>query len=418
MKRKSILILSSLIIVSIIAATIILYVRYLGPSGPVRNVDTGLTYNTIQAAIDANETLDGHTISVREGVYAESVAVNKSIALIGENENTTIIDGRRVNFGINVSHESVIIKGFMVRNCSVGIYLKGSNHSIIAGNNASLNDNGIMAYDSVNLTINQNIIGNNDRAGVLITNSQNFTITNNIAFGNGFYQLGYGINTNFSANGLIKQNIVNGNWYDGIGILDSNSCRVIENNVENNKYYGILFSTSSENFVYHNNIIDNSIQAFDIDLTNKWDDGVEGNYWSNYAGADSNYDGIGDTAKAVNGGNQDTKPLMGLFYSFTASAAYQLNIISNSTVTDFTFSAYSNTIRIHVANVSASQLFGFCRLVIPKALIAPPYTVTIDDGSVAALNFNGTLYDDGTYRWIYFVYSHSTRKVDIVGTSP
>lgn len=387
------------------------------PSGPVRNVNTGLTYNTIQAAIDANETLDGHTISVRGGIYNGSVVVDKAVALIGENENTTIIDGKG-QVGINVNRKSATIKGFTIRNCSTGIYLKGSNNSLIAENKVSLNTNAILVYDSVNLTINQNIAGNNDERGILVTRSENFTVSSNVVFKNGLYMYGYGINANSSANGLIKQNTVYGNSYDGIGLLDSDNCKITENTVANNTINGILLDSSSENSVYHNNIIDNGVQAVDIDITNQWDDGVEGNYWSNYAGADSNHDGIGDTPQNVFGSLvQDTKPLMGLFYSFTASTGYQVNIISNSTVTDFAFATYSNTITIHVANVSALQSFGFCRLAIPKALIAQPYTVEIDDGSVEVLNFN-MLLDNGTYNWIYFAYSHSTRKVDIVGTSP
>ncbi|NWG11653.1 right-handed parallel beta-helix repeat-containing protein [Candidatus Bathyarchaeota archaeon] len=417
MNRKMTLILSSLIIISIVVVLFFVFNRSAG--GPVRNVDTGLTYDTIQAALDANETLDGHTISVRGGVYNESIALNKAIVLIGEDDNPTIIDGRRANYGINVNGKSVTIKGFTIRNCTNGINLKGSNNSLITENNISLTTNAILVYNSVNLTIHQNTVGNNNRAGILVTNSQNFTISNNMVFDNGLsVQLGYGINTNFSANGLIKRNIAYGNWYDGIGLLDSSNCTVIENTVENNRINGVLLSASSGSFVYYNNIINNSVQAVDFDLTNKWDDGVEGNYWSNYAGVDSNYDGIGDTAQATTGGNQDTKPLMGMFHSFTASTGHQVNIVSNSTVTDFAFFAANNTIRIYVANASVLQSFGFCRLAIPKALIATPYTVTIDDGSAPVLNLNDTLYDNSTHRWIYFAYAQSTHKIDIVGTPP
>jgi len=418
MNRKLILILSSLIILSIVAAAILLFMFNSGPANPVRNINTGLTYKTIQEAIDAEETLDGHTISVGGGVFKGSVTVSKAIALIGEDDSTTIIDGRRANRGINVNDKSVIIKGFTVRNCTTGIYLKGSNNSVIAENNVSLTDNAILVYDSFNLTIHQNTMGNNDRAGILVTNSQNFTVSNNRVFDNGLSQFGYGINTNSSANGLIKQNIAYGNYYDGIGLLDSNNCTVIENTVENNRINGILLSSTNGNLVYNNNIINNSVQAVDFSLTHQWDNDVEGNYWSGYVGIDSNYDGIGDTAQTTTGGNQDQKPLMGLFHSFITSAGYQVNIVSNSTVTDFAFFASNNTIRIHVANMSALQSFGFCRVTIPKALIAPPYTVTIDEGSVAVLNFNDTLYDNSTHRWIYFAYAHSTHEIDIVATSP
>jgi len=49
----------------------------------IHNLDTGLDYLTIQAAIDAPETLNGHTIFVENGTYSENVSVTKSIILMG-----------------------------------------------------------------------------------------------------------------------------------------------------------------------------------------------------------------------------------------------------------------------------------------------------------------------------------------------
>ncbi|MDD3792425.1 MAG: hypothetical protein PHY74_04775, partial [Candidatus Bathyarchaeota archaeon] len=41
-----------------------------------------------------------------------------------------------------------------------------------------------------------------------------------------------------------------------------------------------------------------------------WDDGKEGNYWSDYTGTDDNTDGIGDTPYIIDALNQDRYPLM------------------------------------------------------------------------------------------------------------
>ena len=41
-----------------------------------------------------------------------------------------------------------------------------------------------------------------------------------------------------------------------------------------------------------------------------WDDGREGNYWSDYNGTDVNGDGIGDTAYVFDVQNEDRYPLM------------------------------------------------------------------------------------------------------------
>lgn len=416
MSRKLVLILVLLILLPFLVYVTLLYVRFnqkVPVGGPVRNINTGLNYRTIQAAIDANETLDGHTIFVEEGVYYERVIVKKAVSLIGENRSTTIIDGKGRDMGVNVTDKRITIKELTVRNCTTGIYLKNSNNSLIIENIAIFNDNAILVYDSVNCTFHQNILGNNTERGILVTNSRNFTVSNNRVYGNGISPYGgYGLNANFSANGLIKQNYAYENDYDGIGLFDSSNCTVVENSVENNRLNGILLSTSPNNLVYHNNLINNTIQAADFDPTNRWDDGVEGNYWSNYGWFDLNHDGIGDTAQAV-GGNQDNNPLMGQFHSFNTSMGFYVNVISNSTIEDFVFFESNSTLRIHVSNLSAAQLFGFCRICIPKALIVPPYRVTIDNGLTEVLYFNSTVYDNGTHRWIYFTYQHSTHEVDI-----
>jgi parallel beta-helix repeat protein len=415
MSRKLVVIMILLILVPLLAYVAWLYVRFTPeetpPSGgPVCNLNTGLNYTTIQAAIDAEETLDGHTIFVKKGVYYEHVVANKSISLIGENRTTTVIDGNGTGIDIHVTANRVVVEGFTVRNGSMGIYLYNTSKSLVVGNDVVFNVDAILVDYSSNFTVNQNIAGNNTQRGILVSNSRNFTVSNNLVYGN----VWYGLNVNFSANGLVKQNNAYGNtFFDGIGLIDSNNCTIIENNVKDNPSIGIIIDSSGDNLIYHNNVINNGQQAADFNLSNRWDDGIDGNYWSNYTGVDSNHDGIGDTAHVINGGNQDNRPLMGMFYSFNTSMGYRVSVVSNSTAGDFVFFEPNSTLEISVSNSSATQSFGFCRVGIPKALISPPYKVVIDGGLTSVLYFNGTTHDDGTYRWIYFAYQSSTHKVDV-----
>ena len=60
----------------------------------VHNLNTGLNYLTIQQAIDATQTLNGHTIYVENGFFNQSLSISKSIKLMGQDKNHTIINGR------------------------------------------------------------------------------------------------------------------------------------------------------------------------------------------------------------------------------------------------------------------------------------------------------------------------------------
>jgi len=89
------------------------------------------------------------------------------------------------------------------------------------------------------------------------------------------------------------------------------------NNITANKDYGIYLSYSSDilgfhNSVYHNNFVNNTNQVYSKVSVNIWDDGYPsgGNYWSDYAGVDTDGDGIGDTPYDIDANNQDRYPLI------------------------------------------------------------------------------------------------------------
>ena len=71
---------------------------YVGGSG-------GDNYTQIQHAID--NASDGDTVFVYNGTYYENVVVDKSIQLIGEDKNTTIIDGGGNDDVVHVSNNNV-----------------------------------------------------------------------------------------------------------------------------------------------------------------------------------------------------------------------------------------------------------------------------------------------------------------------
>lgn len=74
------------------------------------NTRTGISYTTIQSAIDDPLTLNGDTIEVEPGTYTENVIVNKNLTIIATGPNT-IVNG---SFTITAAGSGSTIQGFTV----------------------------------------------------------------------------------------------------------------------------------------------------------------------------------------------------------------------------------------------------------------------------------------------------------------
>lgn len=96
-------------------------------------------------------------------------------------------------------------------------------------------------------------------------------------------------------------------WY-GIRLDNVKNGKIENCQMVNNKY-GIHLQGSLNNLFYHNNL-KNDQNAYD-DGTNQWDNGSEGNYWSDYSGKDKNGDKLGDIPYEIPGGSsKDRYPLI------------------------------------------------------------------------------------------------------------
>lgn len=87
-------------------------------------------YSIIQDAID--NASDGDTVYVYNGTYPDNVRINKSISLVGENKNDTIIEG---GWGtvVYIDVVGVLVTGFTIRDCG-SFYIGGIHISYRAGN--------------------------------------------------------------------------------------------------------------------------------------------------------------------------------------------------------------------------------------------------------------------------------------------
>jgi hypothetical protein len=91
-------------------------------NGPIKNINTGKVYITIQSAIDDSTTLNGHTIQVAAGTYFENqITINKALIIQGAGWPTTIIDGSDATLTSSgliriVATGDVTFSGFTVEN--------------------------------------------------------------------------------------------------------------------------------------------------------------------------------------------------------------------------------------------------------------------------------------------------------------
>ena len=223
----------------------------------VWNWNTDLRYATIQEAINANETLDGHDLYLDVEVFYEHVIVNKSVGLyggvwIGHPEFITTIDGNGTGNVVTVEAENVTIHSIKIINGINGICLEEADNSLLWA--LSVIDNaetGIFLHNSRNCTLKYSEIANN-LYGIHIQNSGNNTIHHT-----------YFVNNTYQAH----------------------------------------------------------VEAIDGYPSNTWDIDTEGNYWSDYEEKYPNateIDGIWDTPYVINEYNRDKYPIVPEFPTWTS----------------------------------------------------------------------------------------------------
>lgn len=310
-----------LLLISLLA--VVFDVKIVGSASPTMIVPDD--YLSIQEAI--NHARPGDTVYVQAGIYFERIVVDKNdLMLIGENRETTIIDGGGRGVVVYVEANNTVLKGFTMQNsdCNLtdsGIYLNNSFNTSISNNNVINNNLGIYLYASSNAILrNNSMTGNRYNFGVYsrnlqgyiheidasnivdgkpitywinkankqppasagyvaIVNSTNITVEN-LTLTKNWQGILFAYTTNSTIENVTATNNMDGVWllecsdcsfcdnnasdnsWGGIAIVNSSGCSVYSNNINNNGEYGILLSSSSENVLYHNNFINNKIQAW------------------------------------------------------------------------------------------------------------------------------------------------------------
>ena len=208
-------------------------------------------YSSIQAAID--DAMPGDTIFVYDNSspYKETLFINKSLILIGENMNTTIIESDDWMQVIKISADNVKIKGFSIRGFNKAyaiIYCNHSNNIKIEENNILSGKNGIYAFFCNNISIDKNNILDCNANGIYNLFSNHTTICNNTMKYNN-----QGIEISHSTNAKIESNIFIKNNY-GIFLDNSHNCSIVKNEMNLTTVHGVFLFSSTNNVVMENNI--------------------------------------------------------------------------------------------------------------------------------------------------------------------
>ena len=192
--------------------------------------------------------LDGAGYSLI-GPLTETERKAEQIIGIGPNNETQV--PYIIGVDIEEAVSGVTIKNLNIRSFSIGAYIRSTNNTLV-GNSVSENIVGVLLSGSAN-SINKNYIANNEQG------------------------LFFGFET-----------------VDGVGNIPSD------------------IKISHNSFVNNTKQLSGCVcKEYNLSETrHSWDDGREGNYWSDYNGTDANKDGIGDTPYIVDILNQDRYPLM------------------------------------------------------------------------------------------------------------
>jgi len=89
-------------------------------------------------------------------------------------------------------------------------------------------------------------------------------------------------------------------------------------------------------------------------------------------------------------------------------------VSSNSYVTQFVLTIASKQISFNVTGLSGT--LGSCNASFPSAMLDGPFTVKLD-GSVLTQNVGYTQTFNGTHYLFQISYTHSTHKIEIIGTT-
>jgi nitrous oxidase accessory protein len=236
-------------------------ILYVGGSGPGN-------YTRIQDAI--NNASEGDTVFVYDdsSPYFENLVINKSIVVLGEEKNSTVVDGGKNNNVVSISADNVIIDGFTIQHSDDwsghhGFLINASDNVTISDNNIVENFEGIALKYTSNCAIKNNTFIRNEEVSNQIFFCNNTLISDNtiIESENGLI----GILLETSTFNFISRNTIEHHQL-GIKLISSDNNTIIDNILKNNDNAGIKIAGGANNLIF-NNIIQSNDSNYYFGIT-------------------------------------------------------------------------------------------------------------------------------------------------------
>ncbi|MGC9553807.1 MAG: PKD domain-containing protein, partial [Thermoplasmatota archaeon] len=294
------------------------------PSGPGWSGDH---FTSLSEAVAALQT--GGGCYVFAGSYHDRVIINQSIWMTGEDPVNTTISGDGGG-ALVISGGGARVERLGVHDCwnDAGVYISGDDVLLA---NCSLYDNYYGVYvGGARATVEHCTLRDNSYTGLLGRYATYMTVSNcSIFYNNNGVVLAQVTDSSLAHNTFHNNSLVN------LNMREASQRNLVHHNTFAHGIYGVQVHSSTGNWLYLNDFLDNEVQAQD-GAANNWDNGSVGNYWSDYDGEDNDYDGIGDTAYAISGGSStDRYPLMrkagmpAAYFAYTPS----VNLNTQKTIT-------------------------------------------------------------------------------------
>jgi parallel beta-helix repeat protein len=234
----------------------------------------------IRLDASADNMIRDNTVSLNNigGIWLDSSWDNTVVDNVASPNNN---NGIKVDFSSN----NDILNNTIIMNIKAGIDVWISSNITFRDNNVSNNEKGFEVTAQVPSVSYINIIDNyialNTKHGIQLGQKSYNTVVDNIISSNGDMGIVLQASTD---NNMIRNNLITGNINYGIIAFQASNNTIKENNVSYSSI-GLELLSSSDNKIYHNDIIENVDQANDDQNNNQWfeDYPVGGNYWSDWS---------------------------------------------------------------------------------------------------------------------------------------